>query len=304
MIDPAAIRKDMPVIGSDGETLGQVDGVEGVGGADGDARIKLKRTTSPDGQHHHVPFRDVARVDEHVHLSRPAREVRDGWMIAGGAGENGAAAGAGALDDGHADGHKSWLPWILGALALFALLVFALRSCDNVEPAGSAGRNEVAASPPAPPAAIMVAEQTLALPGGATVVLAPGTIGYDLQRFLASNEAAPRRFAFERLNFDTASADLRAIDRPTVDGLARILVAYPAARVRLVGYADARGDTTPNVDLGADRARAVAAALIAAGVAADRVETATGGEAGAVAPNATAQGQAENRRTELIVLVK
>lgn len=308
MIDAATIRKDMPVIASDGDTLGEVDGVEGIGQ---DARIKMKRNTSPDGHHHYVALSDVARVDEHVHLNRSASDVRAGWMLAG----EGAAAAAGTGTTGaaahgarevHVEGGNKWLPWILGALALFALLVFGLRSCDNVEPAAVAptADNEVPAAPAATDVEVAVAEQSVTLPGGNTVMLAPQTIGYDLQRYLASAEPAPRRFEFERLNFDTASAELRVIDRPTVDGLAKILAAYPAARVQLVGYADARGETGANADLGTRRAQAVATALVTAGIAADRIETATGGEGGATDTNASARGQAMNRRTELVVLAK
>lgn len=308
MIDAATIRKDMQVIASDGDTLGEVDGLEGIGQ---DARIKMKRDTSPDGHHHYVALGDVSRVDEHVHLNRSASEVRSGWMLAGAgavAGATTGAAGAGVhgARDVDVEGGKSWLPWILGALALFALLVFGLRSCENVEPAAvapTAGDNVVAA-PAATDVAVAVAEQSVTLPGGNTIMLAPQTIGFDLQRYLASVEPAPRRFEFERLNFDAARAELRAIDAPTVNGLARILAAYPAARVQLVGYADARGTTAPNATLGAQRAQTVAAALIAAGVAADRVETASGGETGPTDTNATFEGQAQNRRTELVVLAK
>lgn len=323
MIDPNSITKDMPVIGSDGETLGQVDGVEGSGT---DARIKLKRNTSSDGQHHYVPIGDVARVDEHVHLSRAAGEVRSGWLTAGvAAGAAGVgAAGVGAApvatttttttthaDHGAREVHveekreAAWLPWLLGGLALLALLFFGLRSCDGSEPAAvTPVANEVAAVPVDGDVVVPVAEETVTLPGGGTMMLAPRTIGYDLQRYLASGEAAPRTFEFERLNFDTAKADIRAVDRPTVDGIGQILAAYPAARVRLVGYADARGAAAANADLGANRARAVMAALVARGVAANRIETATGGELNETDTNTTSAGQAENRRTELVVLAK
>ena len=103
---------------------------------------------------------------------------------------------------------------------------------------------------------------------------------------------------------DTGSAVIRTADRPTVDVLARILAAYPNARVRVVGYADARGGTAANADLGRARAEAVAAALATAGVARAGVEAASGGEGSPAATNATAPGQAENRRTELMVIAK
>jgi outer membrane protein OmpA-like peptidoglycan-associated protein len=46
----------------------------------------------------------------------------------------------------------------------------------------------------------------------------------------------------------------------------------------------------------------VKAALVAEGIAASRLETASGGETNPVDTNATSSGQAENRRTELVVL--
>lgn len=321
MIDPSAIKKDMPVIGSDGETLGQVDGVEGGDGAGQEGRIKLKKNTSPDGHHHYVPLSDVARIDEHVHLTRPASGVRSGWMIAGAAAVGAGAAGVaasqpsattttttqtdhGQTDHGarevHVENDRNWLPWILGALALLALLIFGLRSCDDAAPVAVAP----AAVPVETDVAVAVAEESVTLPGGGTISLAPRTIGYDLQRYLASGEAAPRTFQFERLNFDTSQAAIRSGDRATVTGLAQILGAYPKARVRLIGYADARGDANANAQLGAQRAQAVATALTAAGVAANRIETATGGETTATDTNATAGGQFQNRRTELVVLAK
>lgn len=317
MIDPSTIIKDMPVIGSDGETLGQVDGVEG-----GD-HIKLKRTTSPDGQHHFVALADVARVDEHVHLTRTAADVRSGWVDAGaaamGAAATGAAAsGAATTETADAAGarevhvdeeERNWLPWILGSLALLALLIFGLRSCGNQEPAVApvvnGTTNNAATAPPAPTDVVVAVEQqSVVLPGGSTMMVTPRTIAFDLQRYLASTEATPRSFQFERLNFDTGKSDIRAIDRATVDGIGQVLVAYPAARIRLIGFADARGDADANASLGVMRARAVSTALVARGVAADRIDTASGGETGSDATNATTQGQAENRRTELVVLAK
>jgi outer membrane protein OmpA-like peptidoglycan-associated protein len=46
----------------------------------------------------------------------------------------------------------------------------------------------------------------------------------------------------------------------------------------------------------------VKAALVAGGIDAARLETASGGETNPVDSNTTSSGQAENRRTELVVL--
>lgn len=59
----ADVRKHMDVVGSCGNTLGKVDGVEG-------DQIKLTKNDSPDGQHHLIPTSWVLRVDQSVHLSK------------------------------------------------------------------------------------------------------------------------------------------------------------------------------------------------------------------------------------------
>jgi outer membrane protein OmpA-like peptidoglycan-associated protein len=142
------------------------------------------------------------------------------------------------------------------------------------------------------------------LPNGQSIQAAPQTLTYELPRYLASAEPAPRTFQFENLNFATSSAELPAEAGTTVSALAQIMQAYPNARARVVGYADARGSEPANAQLGAQRAEAVSRALIAAGVPAARIEAASGGEQNPTDTNATDQGMAENRRTELTVLAK
>ena len=191
----------------------------------------------------------------------------------------------------------NWLAWILLALGILAALL-TLSRCN---------RNEtVAAAPDAPAATAIppVAVKHLTLPGGKIVDLQPNTLNYDLQGFLASSAAAPRTFTFDKLNFDTASSAIRTDDRPTLSALSQILAAYPAAAVRLVGYADARGTDAVNAKVGSDRAASVAKALADDGIDAKRITTASGGDSNPVANNATAGGQFANRRTELVVTSK
>lgn len=191
----------------------------------------------------------------------------------------------------------NWLAWILLALGILALL-FAILRHKPEEPTA------VVAVPAAAPAIPPVAVQHVTLPSGKVVDLQPATLNYDLQAFLASSAAAPRTFTFDKLNFDTASAQIRADDQPTLSALSQILAAYPKAAVRLVGYADARGTDAANAKLGADRAAAVAKALTDGGIDAKRIATASGGDSNPVASNTTAGGQFENRRTELVVTSK
>lgn len=202
-------------------------------------------------------------------------------------------------------GLMAYLPWILGALALLLLLLLLARSCSHRTAAPAATTTETtttttAAAPTTPPVGI----EKVTLPGGQTVDLAPQTLNYELQRFLASPDAPPRRFTFDHLNFATDSAELPADAQATVSALAQILAAYPNAKVELAGYADASGSDPHNVQLGARRAEAVQKALAAAGVSADRMKTATGGASNPVDTNASSAGRAENRRTELVVTAK
>lgn len=77
-MDMSQITEHMPVMGSDGEHVGTVDGVEG-------DRIKLtKSDPSSGGQHHYIPASMVASIESGgVRLSQTAAQARSQWMAAG-----------------------------------------------------------------------------------------------------------------------------------------------------------------------------------------------------------------------------
>lgn len=187
---------------------------------------------------------------------------------------------------GPATKKAGWLPWVLLALAILALL-FGMRRCSKDDTA-----TQSAAVP---------STGTATTPATATTGAAPAWTS-GIGGYLAGTDALPRTFAFEKLHFDTAKSDIRAADREELNALGAAMKQYPNARVRVVGYADARGAAPANATLGKERADSVKAALVAEGIAADRIETASGGEGNPVDTNATSVGQAENRRTELVVL--
>ena len=179
----------------------------------------------------------------------------------------------------------NWLAWLLLALGILALL-FGLSRCgrhDAVETTTTNTTTAVVAETPNAPKAAALA----------------GTAG--LAGYLAGTEPAPQTFTFEKLNFETAKSVIRPADQADVDAVAATLKQYPKAHIRIAGYADTRGTEAANVALGKARADSVKAALIAKGIAGDRIETATGGTSDPVDTHATAAGRAENRRTELVV---
>ncbi len=190
----------------------------------------------------------------------------------------------------HVEKDKSvnWLPWLLLALGILALLWFLLKPKHEVTVTTATETAATSTAPVAAPAASSVA---------ATATNAIGGLG----DYLKGNEAAPRTFEFDKLHFDTAKSDIRGEDEGVLTDVATTLKQYGNVKVRIEGYADARGDAAANQQLGQARAEAVKAALVKSGIDAGRVEAVSGGASNPADTNATAQGQAENRRTELVV---
>jgi len=191
-----------------------------------------------------------------------------------------------------------WLPWLLALLGLLALL-FLLSRCNRDEPSRTpvepVETNTVVAD---------VTGETAAAGTAAAGAADSGNILADMRNYFGSGEGAGRRFTFDGIKFATSSAAIPPEASPTITGLAQLLKENPNARIRVEGYADARGNDTANRKLGADRAAAVKQALSGAGVAANRIETATGGEQNPVDSNATQTGRTENRRTDVVVTAK
>jgi hypothetical protein len=74
MADAARIKEHMEVLASDGQHVGTVDHLEAA------ERIKLTRQDPfAGGKHHFIPVSWVDRVDAHVHLDRPGRDVTAQW---------------------------------------------------------------------------------------------------------------------------------------------------------------------------------------------------------------------------------
>ena len=102
--------------------------------------------------------------------------------------------------------------------------------------------------------------------------------------------------------FDVNSATLRGGAQSNVEKIAGILNQYPDYKISVEGHTDAQGGDAYNQQLSERRAASVRAALVAGGVAADRITSQGFGKSQPVASNATPAGRQQNRRVEVIVL--
>lgn len=102
--------------------------------------------------------------------------------------------------------------------------------------------------------------------------------------------------------FATDSATLRPDQTSDIYTVSRSLQKYPASRVQVVGHTDNTGAAAYNQSLSERRAGAVANALISGGVAASRLSAVGRGEDQPRATNQTAEGRAQNRRVDIVII--
>jgi outer membrane protein OmpA-like peptidoglycan-associated protein len=120
--------------------------------------------------------------------------------------------------------------------------------------------------------------------------------------FLGSDEGStPRTFRMDDLTFRAGSSEPSPVATETVDQLAEALRAYPTSEITLDSFTDSRGSAAANEALSEDRSEAVKEMLVARGVDGSRISTAGHGESDPLDTNATAEGRAANRRTEVTV---
>ena len=107
------------------------------------------------------------------------------------------------------------------------------------------------------------------------------------------------------VKFGVGSTKISAEDQEELKRVAQTALGLKGYIVEVVGYADSTGSAAMNTRLSEDRAKAVVTYLMQQGNVPVRHIIAPGamGEYGAVAPNETKEGRAENRRVEVKVLV-
>lgn len=103
-----------------------------------------------------------------------------------------------------------------------------------------------------------------------------------------------------QVNFATDSTEILPDSLPQIDQVVQLLQDDASLKLAVNGHTDNTGDATHNQRLSEGRARAVMAALVGKGIAADRLSARGFGDSQPVADNGTEDGKARNRRVELV----
>lgn len=102
--------------------------------------------------------------------------------------------------------------------------------------------------------------------------------------------------------YDFDKATLKAEGQATLDKIAKDLSKIKLEVIIAVGNTDSVGTDAYNMALGQRRAQSVKAYLVSKGVDGSRIYTESKGKSNPVASNATAEGRAKNRRTDIEVV--
>lgn len=103
-----------------------------------------------------------------------------------------------------------------------------------------------------------------------------------------------------QINFASDASQILPASRPQIDAIATMLKNDATLKLSIEGHTDDTGSPQRNQTLSRDRAGSVRQALLAAGIAADRLTTKGLGSSIPVAGNNSEDGKAKNRRVELV----
>ncbi len=102
------------------------------------------------------------------------------------------------------------------------------------------------------------------------------------------------------INFDTGKSTIRPDSKPIIDQIVQMMKTNEALELGVEGHTDNVGDAKSNQTLSENRAKAVAAAIVAQGIEAKRLSGAGHGQDKPIADNSSEEGRAKNRRVELV----
>jgi outer membrane protein OmpA-like peptidoglycan-associated protein len=131
--------------------------------------------------------------------------------------------------------------------------------------------------------------------------LAASDLRGRLQNIRATRGAQGMQMTLDDIAFAPGRAALRPEAKASLGKLVAFVGKDPNKPIRIEGHTDSRGNANANQLLSQRRADSVRDALIAAGVAANRMTSVGLGEDNAVADNETEEGRAKNRRVDVIL---
>lgn len=124
------------------------------------------------------------------------------------------------------------------------------------------------------------------------------TFGYTIKYEL------PQTYTLKNVFFDSGTAALKSQSYATLKKLSEALKAKPTMVVEIAGHTDSDGSEASNKSLSQKRAAAVTAYLMKSGIATKRLSPVGYGESSPIASNGTAEGKAQNRRTEVRIVTR
>jgi outer membrane protein OmpA-like peptidoglycan-associated protein len=133
------------------------------------------------------------------------------------------------------------------------------------------------------------------------IALHAGSMG-ALTQAMSGGTTLPRRFVLSDLTFRTDSSEIDPSSGRVLDEVAQAMAAHPNSRIRVEGHTDNTGASEANKALSQARADAARTYLIGKGIDGGRIVAAGQGMDQPLTTNDTAEGRAENRRTEIVVV--
>jgi OOP family OmpA-OmpF porin len=126
---------------------------------------------------------------------------------------------------------------------------------------------------------------------------------YYKNPFIVTYQFQPAKsFVLENCNFDNGKSTLQESAYPVLDELVAYMKRKDDDRIELGGHTDNVGNPASNLKLSQDRANTVRDYLVEKGIDPNRIVTKGYGHTKPISKNNTAEGRAENRRTEVTIL--
>ena len=211
------------------------------------------------------------------------------------------AATQAAADTAVAQGGSlmKWLPWFAAGIAALFVLSYcnkggdiAKQNSDNAKAnAAAAASAPTAPAAPAAPVEAKVASVTMSPADAAKAAAEAIPAGADLVSYKAGGMPALKVY------FDTGKTDVAEEFGDKSKDISAFLTANAGSKAIVSGYNDPTGDAAANAELSKNRAKNVAAALKAAGIAEDRVML----EKPSDITSGAALSNAEARRVEVTI---